>query len=101
MPIADCCCGRGSLARLPRSIRQPSAQLRDRGLLRNISAQHGRLWNRLIVKLIRHLCYLKVFRFQRGYINPQINAPAETNGKENLARCLESYEYANFLGGYG
>jgi hypothetical protein len=27
-------------------------QLRDRGLLRNISAQHGRHWNRLIVNLI-------------------------------------------------
>ncbi len=52
MPIADSCCGRGSLAPLPRSIRQLSAQLRDRALLRNISAQHGRLWNRLIVKLI-------------------------------------------------
>jgi len=42
----------GSLARLPRSIRQLSAQLRDRALLRNISAQHCRLWNRLIVMLI-------------------------------------------------
>jgi hypothetical protein len=52
MPIADSCCGRGSLAPLPSWIRQPSAQLRDRGLLRDISAQHGRLWNRLIVKLI-------------------------------------------------
>jgi hypothetical protein len=27
-------------------------QLRDRDLLRNISVQHGRLWNRLIVMLI-------------------------------------------------
>jgi hypothetical protein len=27
-------------------------QLRDRGLLRNISAKHGRLWKRLIVMLI-------------------------------------------------
>jgi hypothetical protein len=89
------------MAPLPGSIRQPSAHLRDRDLLRKISAQHGRLWNRLIVNMIRHLCYLNVFRFQRGYITSQINAPAETNGKENLARCLESYEYANFLGGYG
>jgi len=52
MPIADSCCGRGSLALLPSWIRQPSAQLRDRGLLRKISAQHGRHWNRLIVRLI-------------------------------------------------
>lgn len=42
----------GSLAPLPRSIRQRSAQLCDGGLLRNISAKHGRLWKRLIVKLI-------------------------------------------------
>jgi hypothetical protein len=42
----------GSLARLPRSIRQLSAQLRDRALLRDISAQHCRLWKRLIVMLI-------------------------------------------------
>jgi hypothetical protein len=52
MPIADCCCGGGSLPPPPRSIRQPATQLRDRGLLRNISVQHGRLWNCLIVKLI-------------------------------------------------
>jgi hypothetical protein len=52
MPIADSCWGRGSLAPLPRSIRRPATQLRDRGLLRNISAKHGRLWNRLIVMLI-------------------------------------------------
>jgi hypothetical protein len=52
MPIADCCCGRGPLPPLPRSIRQPATQLRDRDRLRNISAQHGRLWNRLIVKSI-------------------------------------------------
>jgi hypothetical protein len=101
MPIADSCCGRGSLALLPSWIRRPATQLRDRGLLRNISAKHGRLWKRLIVMLIQHLCYLKVFRFQKGYITPQINAPAEINGEENLARCLESFEYANFLGEYG
>lgn len=52
MPIADSCCGRGSLEPLPRSIRKLSAKLRDRDRLRIISAQYGRLWKRLIVKLI-------------------------------------------------
>jgi hypothetical protein len=52
MPIADSCCGRGSLAPLPSWIRQPATRLRDRDRLRKISAQHGRLWNRLIVNLI-------------------------------------------------
>jgi hypothetical protein len=50
MPIADSCCGRDSMAPLPGSIRQPATRLRDRDRLRKISAQHGRLWKRLIVK---------------------------------------------------
>ncbi len=41
----------GSPATVP-EIRQQATQLRDRDLLPNISAQHGRLWNRLIVMLI-------------------------------------------------
>lgn len=34
---------------------EQEAQLRDRGLLRDISALHGRLWNRLIVKRLQKI----------------------------------------------
>jgi hypothetical protein len=45
------CCALGTWPGLGRA----AAQLGDRGLLPNISAQHGRLWNRLIVKRLQKI----------------------------------------------